>query len=766
VNRVSTKSAKKKDNVDLICDIGELSAMFHSTSKLDNFLQNVVTMIAEHMHASVCSIFMYDEKASELLLSATVGLNPESVGKVRLALGEGLAGLALKELRPILEDRGSLNPKYKFVPDIGEEKFHAYLAVPVLRGLERLGVIVLEHTDEGYFDKNDEKAIRAIAAQLSSTIQDAQLFINVHNKPSKTENIKGPSPISPIIHANSASGGIAMGKLEKFEGPSVDVPAYFEKLDKKFSIQDFYQAIQETEDQISDLQQEMDKKLYDVASLIFSSHLLILKDDLFSGKMEERIKNGTPPEKAIAEVMDEYVQLFSASSNPRIVEKVQDIKDLSHRLLSNLKSHDSAKADYKGHIVVAKELLPSDLLKLVAQNAAGIIIIGSSMTAHISILAKSLSIPVIFTTETTILKLPESERLLIDGDQATIFINPDHNVLQKYEQLLKPKDIIKTKIKTCSADNVEISLLANVNLLSEISLVKEMNAKGIGLYRSEFPFILRNTFPSEEEQYRIYRNILEEMENKEVTLRTLDVGGDKMLSYYSHETEANPFLGLRAIRFSLRNLNIFSQQLRAMLRAGLGYELKIMFPLISSLDDFLQAKKVVNECIDELKKEGTDFNAKPLVGVMIELPSAAEVAGDLATHADFISIGTNDLVQYILGVDRTNEKISDLYLHYHPAVLRTLKKIMDSTGKFGHIPTICGEMATDEKMIPFLLGIGVRKLSVSPQKISFVQQTIEKLNIDKCQRMAGRVLDLDRLEKIAHEMGFLYKGPEMVKGRN
>lgn len=757
---------EKKDNVDLICSIGELSAIFHRTSRLDDFLQNVVSMIAEHMHASVCSIFTYNEQTGELLLSATAGLNPESVGKVKLKLGEGLVGLSLEKLAPILEDSGPSHPNYKFVPNIGEEKFQAFLAVPLLRGLERLGVIHLEHTTAGYFDENDKKAIKAIAAQLSSTIHDAHLFINLHTSKSKKKAGGPPLPIPSILHCSSASGGIAMGKLAKFEGSFIDILFYFGKLEKKFTIDDFYQAIQETEEQLSELQQQMDEKLFDVASLIFSSHLLILKDDLFFGNIEERIKNGTLPERAIAEVMEEYIQLFSASSNPRLVEKVLDIKDLGHRLLSNLKSHDSAKADYKDHIVVARELLPSDLLKLAAQNAAGIISIGPSTTAHISILAKSLSIPVIFTSEIGLLNLPESERLLIDGDQALIFVNPDQAVLHRYEQLLKPKKTIKTKVRTLSVDDVEISLLANVNLLSELFVVKKMNACGIGLYRSEFPFIIRNTFPSEEEQFRIYRKILFEMGHKEVHLRTLDVGGDKMLSYYSHVSEANPFLGLRAIRFSLRNKSIFTQQLRAMLRAGFGYELKIMFPLISSLDDFFQAKSIVHECVLELEQENIDHNPHPKIGVMIELPSAAEVAGDLAANSDFISIGTNDLVQYILGVDRTNEEIADLYLYYHPAVLRILNKIMEAVCHIGHTPTVCGEMATDEKMVPFLLGIGVRKLSVSPQNIPIVQQTIEKLDIRQCQRMAERVLDLDRLENIAKEMGIEYKKrqpePEMV----
>ena len=301
--------------------------------------------------------------------------------------------------------------------------------------------------------------------------------------------------------------------------------------------------------------------------------------------------------------------------------------------------------------------------------------------------------------------------------------------------------------------------MANINLLNELVLAERYQAEGIGLYRSEFPFIVRSGFPSEEEQYRIYRTIVEHMGSRPVTLRTLDIGGDKMLSYFPSVDEANPFLGLRALRFTLRNKGIFVQQLRAMLRAGVGADFGIMFPMVSSLDEFLQARDIVQECCHELAEQGVEFNPAPRLGPMVELPSAVEIAAELAREADFLCIGTNDLIQYVLAVDRTNKHISEFYVPYHPAVLRSLKRIADAAAANRVPVSVCGEMAGDPKMIPFLIGIGIRELSMDLRLLPRAQATLGLLDSAIARGQADDMLGMGRISELAAYLESVTPGP-------
>ncbi|MDA3873954.1 MAG: phosphoenolpyruvate--protein phosphotransferase, partial [Kiritimatiellae bacterium] len=498
------------------------------------------------------------------------------------------------------------------------------------------------------------------------------------------------------------------------------------------------------------LQNRMEERLGDVASLIFNAHLLILKDQGFSGEMRKLIKAGTPADRAVTSVVIDYITLFSKSSNPRLQEKVLDVKDLGHRLLRNIQQHGEDEGDYAGQILVAKELVPSDVLKFAAQNVEGIVIVQGGITAHISILARSLRVPMVFVENEVILDLSDGTLILIDANQGTLFLDPSESVLKQYDGLVNRQEAERLSVQpeTFTLDGTKIKLLSNVNLLSDIEFAQENLAEGIGLYRSEFPFIIRNEFPSEEAQRLIYEKIFQGMPDKEVVLRTLDVGGDKKLPYHQHDEEANPFLGLRAIRFSLKNLPIFKQQLRAMLRAGVNRKLKIMFPFISSVDDFLEAREVTMECIQELEAEGIPHNASPKVGLMVELPAAVEIIDELARAADFFSIGTNDLIQYLLAVDRTNESVSGMYVCHHPAVLRSVYRIVNSAINNDVDVSVCGDMALNEDMLKFLIGIGVRKISIDPQQIPRIQAFLSGLHTEEARRHARKLLRFGTLKEV------------------
>ena len=742
-----------KDNVDLICNIGELAGLFERTTSLDTFLQTAVSVVAYHMRAAVCSVYLFDEQTGELVLTANQGLSRESIGRVKLKLGEGLTGKALKELRPIREGLASKSPHWKHIPGIQEEKYEAFLAVPITRGLSRIGALVVQDPVPDYFDENDTKALLAIAAQLASVIENAKLFMALGSL-EKEEPKPTPAGQFKFLRGAGAASGWAVGRALVFG--SMDAVPDGARHAKR---EDFVRSLSATEKQLEALQVEMEERLADVASLIFSAHLLMVKDTKFAGAMLDLIDRGVPPAEAITRIVDQYSQLFARSQNPRLREKVQDVKDLGRRLLRNLGgSAREEEVDYHGRIIVAGELLPSEILRLAAQKAEGLVLIGGGMHSHIAILARSLQLPLVILEERGLLKLDEHNQLLIDGDQGTLYVDPGDEVLDGYrglQQATLEAERIGEKLSepARTLDGERLDVLANINMLSEVKLALRFKSSGVGLYRSEFPFIVRNDFPSEEEQYRIYRKLIEDMEGRPVCLRTLDVGGDKMLSYFPNVNESNPFLGLRALRFSFRHRDIFVHQLRAMLRAGDGRDLQIMFPMVSSVDDFLEARAIVDDCRAKLAAEGLAHQQKPRLGAMIELPSAVEVVDELAHEADFLSIGGNDLVQYMLAVDRTNEHISDMYLSYHPAVLRALDRIVSAARRHGKPVSFCGEMATDPKLMPFLIGIGLRRISVDARQMPRVHQTLSGLSTAECRALAERILRMGRIRDIAEALG-------------
>ncbi len=739
-----------KTNVNMICDIAELSSLFEKSSGLDDFLQAAVSTVAYHMKSAVCSIYIYDESTRMLTLRATQGLNAGAVGKVQLRLGQGIAGLALKELRSICAGCASKSPNFKSVGGIGEEKYEAFLAVPIRRQLKRVGVLIVQDTQVDYFDDADEQALKAIAAQLATVIENADLLMALHRR--EEQKPAAPSSVGKMITGRPGSGGVArgVGSLTTVSGRS----GRFRKLEstpENLTLEDFDRALKASEQQLSDLQREAAEDLSDVAQLIFSAHLLILADDEFSGAIRRQIEEGTHPVDALVDVVNHYIDIFQASPNPRLQEKVHDLKDLGHRLMENLVGGNRAPGDYSGHIILADALLPSDVLKLATENAEGFIVQGG-MTSHIAIICRSLQKPMVMVDAQQFDLFGVGCDLLMDGSAGTVYIQPSDDVLKEYAKHQRRADALEAaspmKTESYTTDGTRIQLFANINLLSDLKLADQFNAEGVGLYRSEFPFIIRNDFPSEEEQYRVYSQIVESMGEREVTFRALDIGGDKLLSYQDEVEEANPFLGLRGIRFLLRNKEVFAEQIRAMLRAGVGGNTRIMFPLISSVDEFIEAQELVHECMGELDSRGEEYNRETRLGVMIELPSAVVLVEDLAHEVDFMSIGTNDLIQYMLAVDRTNEMVSKLYLSHHPAILRAIDRVVSVARSHRIDVSICGDIARDPKMIPFLLGVGIRKISLSPRQMFEIQQAVEAVSMEKAVYAARQMLELSRISEV------------------
>ncbi|MBN1931613.1 MAG: phosphoenolpyruvate--protein phosphotransferase [Desulfobacterales bacterium] len=748
----------KKDryHLNLLVDLSDLAVLLTGSENIKIFLQRTVGLIAHHLEADVCSIYLYDEKSKELILKSTIGLNPKAVGRIRMRLGEGLVGTTLEKLKPIREACASRNPNFKYFEEADEERFESFLSVPIQRGVEKIGVLVVQHERRDFFDEIDVMTLRAVASQLAGAIENARLLMDLNRlgvEPSTSNALESLR----FIKGEAASGGYAFATAIMFERGHGSLFTFDVDSAPELSLKDFYQAIETTSDQLKDLQARFADRLPESASLIFTAHFMILKDARFVSEMVQHIQAGMPPMEAVQAVAKHYISIFSASPHVYIREKVNDIEDLAIRMLKNLYHPTTEKPGlYEDQIIIARELYPSEILKFASENVKGIIIVSGGVTSHLSILARSMQIPLIIAHRPELLSLPEGTPVLMDAEIGNVYVNPANRIIQQFEAQNKARLTAAPKTNemlstTQTLDGERVHLYANINLLSELCVARDLKAEGIGLYRTEFPFLIRPTFPSEEEQYLIYKRLFDVMIGKPIVFRTLDIGGDKVLSYSDSTGEPNPELGLRSIRFSLRHRDIFEQQLRAILRAAAEAEnVRIMFPMISSLDEFRQARQVVLKCLSTLAQENLPHHLRPAIGMMIELPAVIEIIDEIVREADFLSIGTNDFIQYMLAADRTNEKVADYYKPYHPSVLRGLAKIVKAALRENKDISICGEMAHDLKYIPFLLGIGIRSLSLDPQFLPTVQKSIHKLRLVDAQKYAAELLSKATLKEICY----------------
>jgi len=738
------------DHVGLLLSISELNEMLNETTSLPAFLDRCIAVVAQHFSADVCSIYLYDPVQKRLNLSSTRGLNHENVASVSLRLGEGLTGLALEELRPIMVAESSKHPSYRYFPELREEKYDAYLGVPMLRGNERIGVLVVQRSSLQPFGDADQTALRGVANQIAAMIDYARLLIGSLKKTTMPTKEKSPCPA--FIKGRPASAGWAYGPVvidaetKNFRSIS-DKPG-----SEKKTLADFNDACALTIDQLSIFQKRIEERLTDVASLIFASHILLLKDEQFVGKVRRRILDGVQPVRALVAVAEQYIAIFKKQDNPYLRQKADDIRDVTFRLLNNLVPQTARNRPVHNSIVAASDLVPSDVLLLSAEKAAGVILIGGGVTSHVAILARSLKLPMVIADVPALLELPDASRALIDAEIGTIFIDPEPAILAPYEQRRRRSQKQPGKEDATphprTADGTDIAVFANVNLISDVTDARAVHARGIGLYRTEFPFIVRNSFPVEEEQFVVYRKLIERMDGLPVTFRTLDIGGDKALSYYADFVEHNPFLGMRSMRFCLENPAVFKAQLRAILRAGYGADLRIMFPMISSIDELDAATAVVGECKQELTAEKATFHADPTIGIMIELPSAIDICDELAARCDFFSIGTNDLIQYMLAVDRTNEKVAKFFCPHHPSVLRAIKRVADAGHRAGIEVSVCGDMAHEGRYVEFFIGIGIRTISIDPLYFSSVCSALRNITVTQAVEKAGRLLACASIKEV------------------
>lgn len=490
---------------------------------------------------------------------------------------------------------------------------------------------------------------------------------------------------------------------------------------------------------------------------IFEAHLLVLEDPELIGSAIDKIKTeSVNAEYALNEIKEMFVSMFESMDNEYMKERAADIKDVTNRILRHILGIKvvDLSALSEEVVLIAHDLTPSDTATMNKKMVLGFLTDIGGRTSHTAIMSRTLEIAAIVGLNDITSKVKDGDFVVFNGDTGEVIVNPDEETINKYTELKakyederKALQLLKGK-PSVTLEGKHVELAGNIGTPNDIEGLIKNDAEGVGLYRTEFLYMDRDSFPTEEIQYEAYKAVLEGMDGKPIVIRTLDIGGDKELSYLSMEPEMNPFLGYRAIRLCLDRKDIFKTQLRALYRASVHGRLRIMFPMISSLEELLQAKEVVKEVLAELDSEGVAYAKDVEIGMMIEVPSAAVISDVLAKHVDFFSIGTNDLIQYTCAVDRMNQKISYLYNQFNPAVLRLIKTVIDNAHKEGKWAGMCGESAGDQKMIPILLGMGLDEFSMSPISILPARKLITSVKESDMKKLADDVLNMGTAEEI------------------
>lgn len=530
----------------------------------------------------------------------------------------------------------------------------------------------------------------------------------------------------------AASKGYAIGKI--FIKKDINIEVVEKSIDNiEEEKERFKSALSNTRDQLERIKDKAQKEVGAEKAAVFDSHIMLLDDPEFAGAVEMNIEsNKVNSEKALQEVIDMYSSIFASMEDEYMRERGADIKDVGKRIMLNLmgKSVNSMDDLDKDTIIVAQDLTPSDTAQLDKEKVIAFLTNIGGRTSHSAIMARTLEIPAIVGMKDITESVKNGDVVIVDGIEGIVIINPDKETIEKYEEskrtFVKEKEELKKliNVETITREGERVEVCGNIGKPQDVHQVLENGGEGVGLFRTEFLYMDRENMPSEDEQFESYKYAVEKMEGRPVVIRTLDIGGDKKLPYLEMPEEMNPFLGYRAIRLCLDRKELFKVQLRALLRASAFGNLKIMFPMISSLSEFKAAKELLKECMSELKSEGKEFNENLETGIMVEIPAAAICADELAKHVDFFSIGTNDLIQYTLAADRMNEKISYLYDPMHPAVLRLIKMTIDAAHKEGKWCGMCGEMAGDENAIETLVEYGLDEYSMSASSILTAKKII------------------------------------------
>jgi len=741
----------------------EFARIIGASLNLPSLLDQAVELVAKRMGVDVCSLYLVDPATRRLWLVANYGYRPEARGHVSLAPDEGLTGEVVSRHRALTVADAASHPRYRYFPEVGEEGFHAYLGVPLSIGERPVGSLVVRTKEIREFTKEEQDTLAAIANQLAGLIDNVRLMEAMSRSDAsaqaywkEVEKWQRPAPAGPPgererepLRGKPTSPGIVVAEAAVFGDPprpedaGAEAPAGTpaEELAK------LERALAHARDELLEIQAFTHKEAGEESALIFGSHLLFLDDDGLRRRLRSAVEGGRSAAGAVESVFDEFSAQLARVRDPHIRERSDDLTELRDRLLAELAAPGGEAPDVRGCVAVVPVLSASIVVELRARGAAGVVAEHGGPTSHGALLSRSFQIPAISGVETARARIRTGDLVALDGAEGYVIPRPDEEIQAAFRQAaanLAEVSARREHLRGLPAETRDgrcVALLANVSLGADLRLARLNGAEGIGLYRTEIPFLVRDTLPTRAEQVRLYARAFEALPGKPVVFRSLDLGGDKFMRVAGWR-EANPFLGYRSIRISLDHPEEFIAQLQAFQIAAHGNEARILLPLVSRVSELRRAKDLVREASRRLAEEGIAHNDAMPVGVLIEVPAAVEIAPALAREAAFFSIGTNDLAQYTLAVDRGNERVAHLGDPFHPAVLSLIRRTIRAGREAGIPVSVCGELAGAPAGALLLIGLGCEILSMNAAAIPAVKEAVRAASYAELRERAEPLLAL------------------------
>ncbi len=716
----------------------------NAATHLDEALAIVVRRVREEMAVDACSIYLVDEADNHYVLMATDGLRQTAVGQIRLGLQEGLVGLVGERRELINLENASQHPRYRHFPETGEERFQAFIGVPVIHYRRVVGVLVAQQWATRSFSEDEVALLFTIAAQLGGVISAGLRGGGV----SRLRG--GKKQRNVVIDGIAGAPGIAVGTVV-LPSPLANLESVPDRKADDIEEEEalFRAAVAALEKELLENSARLERLLPMDARQIFDFYRLLLSDEGVVSDTVARIRTGHWAAGALRDTILEHARIFERMEDNYLQVRAEDIRGIGRRLLMYLQSKDWKLKSYpKQCILMGEEISAARIADVPVGQLAGIVCTHGSVVSHTAILARALGIPAVMGLGALSIGNLEGSEMVVDGYHGRVIIQPTRVMRAEFQRLVKSARKLSVELEALrhlpaeTPDSTRIALYANTGLLSDIAPSLESGAEGVGLYRTEFAFMVRESFPSEEEQYQVYRTFLESFAPQPVTMRTLDIGGDKTLPYFPIEEE-NTFMGWRGIRLMLDHPEIFLTQLRAMLRANAGMEnLRILLPMISRYQEVDEARALLERAYRDLQEERQPATMPPL-GAMLEVPAALYQIETLARRVDFFSIGTNDLTQYLLAVDRSNAHVASLYDSLHPAVLNAIYEGVQRSHRCAKPISVCGEIAGDPLGVILLLGMGVDALSVAAPSIPRVKWVIRAFTQNHARELLKQVLSME-----------------------
>ena len=734
---------------------------------LSEVLAIIVKEVRDAMSAGVCSVYLFDESDQNYVLMATEGLRQESIGKVRMAMREGLVGLVAGKEEPLNLQDADQHPNFAYFEETGEAPFHSFLGVPIIHHRKVLGVLVLQQETRRRFASEEEAFVVTVCAQLSGAIAHAEATGALRQLASAGRG-KTKEAVFPGIPSSS---GVGIGRVVLVTSSS-DLKMVPERLTDNpgAEVKLFREALKATKRDMRNLGNGLSGQLSAEEFALFEVYIRLLDDRVLINEVISAIKLGQAAPSAWSTVILKHVRTFQKMDDPYLRERAADVNDLGVRVLGYLQAKDKDRAPMPRRIVlVGEDLSATALADIPVHRLVGIISLKGSSNSHMAIVGRALGIPTVMGA----INLPwvelEDQELIVDGSTGDVISRATRSVRRHYvqrqrEEKLFNKDLEKLRDIPChTPDGIRFSLWVNTGLRQDTARSLKSGAEAVGLFRTEIPFLMRTSFPTEDEQIEIYREQLSDFAPRPVTMRTLDIGGDKDLPYFPIEEE-NPFLGWRGIRISLDHPEIFLVQIRAMLRASEGINnLRIMLPMISNVPELDRALQLIERAYQELTQEEGYTIKRPLIGAMIEVPAAVYQVKEIGRRVDFMSVGTNDLTQYLLAVDRNNPRVADLYHTLHPSVLRALKQIYDQASSVNCQLSICGEMAGDPLSTVILLGLGYETFSMSASSLLRVKSILLNVSRKDAKLLSKKALKMSSSKEIITFLAQSLNQPDVIK---